>query len=102
MPTVLLGLASFAVIFEFLAFQLNSGNDPALGKSVLAANDAAPMRVARPAVNRRIVRTRVVHLPPRSGRTNPAPPVSSPPGGSSGTAAPTTPPVAPAPVTSTS
>ena len=37
MPTVLLGLATFAVLFEFLAFQLNSGNDPALGKTALAA-----------------------------------------------------------------
>lgn len=100
MPTVLLGLVSFAVIFEFLAFQLSSGNDPALGKSALAANDAAPARVARPVVSRRIVKTRVVHLPPRPGPTNPAGPVSSPAVGASTVTAP--PPVPPAPVTSTS
>ncbi len=46
MPTVFLALATFAVIFEFLAFQLNNGNDPALGKSVLAANDPKAAKVA--------------------------------------------------------
>ena len=31
LPTVLAALAIFAVAFEFLAFQLNAGKDPALG-----------------------------------------------------------------------
>jgi len=100
MPTVLLGLASFAVLFVFLAFQLNSGNDPALGKSVLAANDPKAARSARPLINRRIVKTRVVHLPASSSETGSAPPiVTAPPSPSSATTAP---PPAPAPVTSSS
>lgn len=57
LPTVLAALACFAVAFEFLAFQLRAGNDPALG------NKAAVTRQAKPA--RRIVITKV--LPPTSG-----------------------------------
>ena len=70
MPTVFVALATFAVIFEFLAFQLNNGNDPALGKSVLAANDPKAAKVARPVINRRIVKTKVVHLPPKTTATS--------------------------------
>jgi hypothetical protein len=80
MPTVLLGLVSFAVIFEFLAFQLNSGKDPALGTSALAANEAAPAPVTRPVLNRRIIKTRIVHLPP--GATSPELPAPEPGSGS--------------------
>jgi len=101
MPTVLLGLASFAVLFEFLAFQLNSGNDPALGRSALVADPKAA-KVARPVIHRRIVRTKVVHLPPSSSPASTAVPVttSAPATG----AAPSTPAPAPtpAPVTSSS
>ena len=114
MPTVLLALATFAVIFEFLAFQLNTGNDPALGKSALAANDPKVAKVARSVINRRIVKTRVVHLPPKQSATGSAVPVSG--SGSSGStssastvtssapapAAAPAPAPAPAPVTSSS
>ncbi|MEZ5157137.1 MAG: hypothetical protein R2718_13630 [Solirubrobacterales bacterium] len=97
MPTVLLALATFAVIFEFLAFQLNNGNDPALGKSALAANDPKAAKVARPVVNRRIVKTRVVHLPPKQSATSSAVPVSSSGSSGSSSAASTVTSSAPAP-----
>lgn len=94
MPTVLLGLASFAVLFEFLAFQLNSGNDPALGKSALAVNDPKEVGDARPVVHRRVVKTRVVHLPPESTAIGTTLPIAP--------SAPATTAPAPAPVTSAS
>jgi hypothetical protein len=102
MPTVLLGLASFAVLFEFLAFQLSNGNDPALGKSVLTADDPTPARVARPVLNRRIVKTTVIHLPPQPGAPSPDAPVSISGAGSSTVTEPATAPVPPAPVTASS
>lgn len=101
MPTVLLGLASFAVLFEFLAFQLNSGNDPALGASALAANDPRTAADVRPVVHRRIVKTRVVHLPPSSTATTSSPPVV-PPLPATTAPAPAPAPVPAPPVTSTS
>ncbi|MEZ5075660.1 MAG: hypothetical protein R2691_12665 [Solirubrobacterales bacterium] len=97
MPTVLLGIASFVALFVFLAFQLNSGNDPALGKSALAAGDAKATDPARPLViHRRIVKTRVVHLPAESPAAGSALPA--------GTAPPRTSPTttAPPPVTASS
>ncbi len=94
MPTVLLGLASFAVLFEFLAFQLSSGNDPALGTSALAINDPKAARAARPVIHRRIVKTRIVHLPPKSTGPGSDPPAV--------TSVPTTSPPAPAPAPVTS
>ncbi|MGB6424236.1 MAG: hypothetical protein WBF18_03060, partial [Solirubrobacterales bacterium] len=33
LPTIALSLATFAVLFEFLAFQLSTGNDPELGSA---------------------------------------------------------------------
>jgi hypothetical protein len=86
-PTVAAAVATFAVMFEFLAFQLSSGNDPALGAN-LQANAPAPKQ--QPVLNRRIVKTRVVHDPPVvvPGTTSSSAPTV--------TAAPTT----PAPVTS--
>jgi hypothetical protein len=54
LPTMLLALACFAVAFEFLAFQLRAGRDPALSGAPAAA---APARVVP---HRRIVITRVV------------------------------------------
>ena len=39
LPTVAAALATFAVLFEFLAFQLSSGNDPALGSAALGRFD---------------------------------------------------------------
>lgn len=57
LPTVLAAVAVFAVAFEFLAFQLSSGRDPAIGSSSPAA--VTRQAVARP-VNKRIVITRVI------------------------------------------
>jgi hypothetical protein len=57
LPTVLAALACFAVAFEFLAFQLTSGHDPALGAA--GAPQTAQSAQARP-VQKRVVITRVV------------------------------------------
>ncbi len=78
-PTLLVALACFAVTFEFLALQLQSGRDPALK----AAAAPAPAKV-RP--RRKIIITRVVQAGPTQASQ-----VSS----SSGTSV-----SAPAPVTS--
>jgi hypothetical protein len=103
-PTVAAAVATFAVIFEFLAFQLSSGNDPALGASVHAS---APAPKPQPVLNRRIVETRVVHDPPVvPGSTSSAPTVTAVPTAPAPTTsapAPVAPAPAPAPVvTSTS
>jgi hypothetical protein len=55
-PTVMLAGASFLLLFEFLAFQLSHGNDPALG-SAPAAVSSNPRR---PVLIRRVVDTRVI------------------------------------------
>ena len=57
LPTVLAALACFAVAFEFLAFQLTSGHDPALGAA--GAPPTAQATKARP-VQKRVVITSVV------------------------------------------
>jgi predicted secreted protein len=54
LPTVLVALACFGVTFEFLAFQLQSGHDPALGKTTAASSPAK----VRP--RRKIIITKVV------------------------------------------
>jgi hypothetical protein len=110
-PTIAAAVATFAVIFEFLALQLSSGNDPALGSSVNASatqNQSDP----RPVLNRRIVKTKVVHLPPVESDDSvtavapttsaPAPVTSSAPAPVTSAPAPAPAPVAPAPVTSSS
>lgn len=56
LPTVLAALACFGVAFEFLAFQLGAGNDPALGGTPAIATQQAK---AGP-VKKRIVITKVV------------------------------------------
>lgn len=56
LPTVLAAVAVFAVAFEFLAFQLSSGRDPAIGGATAAVTRQA---AARP-VNKRLVITRVI------------------------------------------
>ena len=56
LPTVLAAVAVFAVAFEFLAFQLSSGRDPAIGGATSAVTRQA---AARP-VNKRLVITRVI------------------------------------------
>ena len=55
LPTVLAALAIFAVAFEFLAFQLSAGKDPALGPGTTTA--ALPTK-ARPA--KKLVITKVI------------------------------------------
>jgi hypothetical protein len=55
LPTVLAALAIFAVAFEFLAFQLTAGKDPALGPGTAAR---APVAKARPA--KKLVITKVI------------------------------------------
>lgn len=108
-PTILASVACFLVLFEFLAFQLHSGNDPALGAPAPASAQAA----VRPAViDRKIIKRRMVHQPPSSQApaTGSATPVASATGASTGAAAPAPAPAAApapapapaAPVTSTS
>jgi hypothetical protein len=104
MPTALLGLATFGVLFEFLAFQLNNGNDPALGSSVLAAaKDVKTAKVDRPVINRKIIKTKVVAVPPRSTGSSAVPVSSSAPTSTvTSSALAPAPAPAPAPVTSSS
>jgi len=54
LPTVLVALACFGVVFEFLALQLRSGRDPALGNASAAS---APAKV-RP--RKKIIITKVI------------------------------------------
>jgi hypothetical protein len=93
LPTAMASLACFAVIFEFLAFQLRAGNDPALGDGTTVANRQSRQSV----IERRIIQRRIVHLPPEpSGSTTLAPVAPAPATEPSIPAAPTAP-VAPAP-----
>ncbi len=62
LPTVMAALAVFGVAFEFLAFQLSSGRDPAVGAGVTAGAPAAQSRPAK-----KIVITKVI---PASGGTS--------------------------------
>lgn len=55
-PTAIIAGASFLLLFEFLAFQLGHGNDPAVGSSPSAVAAKPP----RPVLIRRIVDTRVI------------------------------------------
>jgi hypothetical protein len=55
-PTVVIAGASFLLLFEFLAFQLGHGNDPAIGSPPSAVAAKPP----RPVLIRRIVDTRVI------------------------------------------
>jgi hypothetical protein len=88
-PTAALAGACFLLLFEFLAYQLRHGNDPALG----GITEAAPAKPPRPVLVRRVVKTRVVQDPAAvSGGQL----VSSSGGGSTSTASPA-PAAAPAP-----
>ena len=107
LPTILAAVAAFLVLFEFLAFQLRSGNDPALGASQPVASVHRP----RPVLDRKVIRTRVVQLPPRSealasGATAPATTAASATTGAapapSAPAVPAPAPAPAAPVTSSS
>ena len=75
LPTVLVAAVCFAVVFEFLAMQLQSGRDPAIGSTSVAAT---PQKV-RP--KKKIIITKVI--PAGSG---PAGETTSGSGGSSGPA----------------
>ena len=55
-PTVIMAGASFLLLFEFLAFQLAHGRDPAVG----GASSAAAAKPPRPVLVRRVVETRVI------------------------------------------
>jgi hypothetical protein len=55
-PTAALVGACFLLMFEFLAYQLRTGHDPALG----GATASAPPKPPRPVLIRRVVNTRVV------------------------------------------
>lgn len=97
LPTVAVAVATFAVLFEFLAFQLSSGNDPALGASALqVASTKKAAAATRPVIDRKVIKTKVVHHPPKPAVSSSAVPVSS---GSTSSVTPTTSPTsAPAPV----
>ena len=109
-PTVLASLAIFAVVFEFLAFQLRAGHDPALGAPTAAVETKQRPNV----VQRRIIQRRVVHLPARISQpatgTGTSTGTVSPPPSSAPAPAPVPPPApavpapapAPAPVTTSS
>lgn len=94
--TVLAAGALFLVTFEFLAFQLSSGRDPAVGAGQPTTTGQRPQV-------RRVIRTRVVTdvLPPRgSGSSGGGATASSGPAQSSSPAPASTP--APAPVVTSS
>jgi hypothetical protein len=55
LPTVLAALAVFGVAFEFLAFQLTAGRDPAVGTGTSAGTPAAKIRPAKKLVITRVV-----------------------------------------------
>src|SRR5689334_7751622 len=55
-PTVIIAGASFLLLFEFLAFQLTHGKDPALG----GTSSTVAAKPPRPVLVRRVVETRVV------------------------------------------
>ena len=95
LPTVLASVACFLVLFEFLAFQLGAGKDPALGSTPATE----PAAVKRPTViDRKIVETRVVSLPPKPTATSAAAAPTSAAPSSTASAAPAVPaPVAAAP-----
>jgi hypothetical protein len=59
-PTAMLVGASFLLLFEFLAYQLRNGNDPALGGQTASALPPRPVLV------RRVIKTRVVEDPSAS------------------------------------
>ena len=105
LPTVLASLACFAVMFEFLAFQLRAGHDPALGTT--AGAEARPGARPRPVViHRRIVVRRVVESAPSGSSIAVASETAGSTGGGSSTvaapAAPAPAAPAPAPVTASS
>ena len=57
-PTAIIVSASVLLLFEFLAFQLAHGRDPAVGGASSSA--AAAAKPPRPVLVRRVVETRVI------------------------------------------
>ena len=55
LPTFLAALAVFAVAFEFLAFQLSAGRDPALGPGPTASAPPAKTRPAKKLVITKLI-----------------------------------------------
>jgi hypothetical protein len=102
LPTLLASAACFLVVFEFLAFQLRSGRDPAIGASASEPTAARPRPVV---IHRRIIVRRVVESSPDVSSV-PVGGGSSSGSSSTASAAPVAPVAAPAPapapVTSTS
>ena len=80
-----LSLAGFLVVFEVLAFQMSSGNDPALGAGTPVASKSA--QAGRPVVNRKVIKTKVVQLPPKSTASASSTPVAVSSGTSSSSVA---------------
>ncbi len=99
LPTIALALACFGLLFEFLAYRLHTGNDPAIGGSQAAAGSVTAS--SSPVVIRKRIVTDV--YPARGGgavRSASAPAAPPPPAPSVSAPAPAP---APAPiVTSTS
>jgi hypothetical protein len=95
LPVVWAAVALFLLVFAGLAFQLRSGNDPAIG-----APEAAPE--PRQVLVRRIIQRRVIvrRRPTSIAAPAAAPPSSSGPAPAAAPAAPAAP--APAPVTRSS
>jgi hypothetical protein len=97
LPTVLASIACFLVIFEFLAFELRSGRDPAIGASTGKPTADRPRPVV---IHRRIIVRRVIESAPGASSV-PVTGGDSSSSGFSSTAAPAAtsavPPVAPAP-----
>jgi hypothetical protein len=110
LPTVLASVACFLVVFEFLAFQLRAGRDPALGDTDVSTAAVRPRPVI---VHHRIIVRRVVESTPAastapastgtagsstaSSSSVPAPAIPAAPA-----PAPAAPAPAPAPATTTS
>ncbi len=55
LPTVLAALAVFGVAFEFLAFQLSSGRDPAVGSGVAAGAQQTKTRPAKKLIITKVI-----------------------------------------------
>jgi hypothetical protein len=65
LPVAAGSLAAFFGLFGFMAYQLRTGHDPALGAQVASAPVAPTKRVIVKRIERRIVVTTI--LPPREG-----------------------------------
>lgn len=93
LPVISGAIALFAVSFGFLTYQLQSGNDPALGAQAIAGTTAR-----RPVIVRRVIKRRVItRVVPTPGATAAVPVTTSAPVTTSSAAVASAP--TPAPVT---